>query len=251
MNIADWTCAPESPGLAPDELHVWKASLGPSTGQLESFGNVLNTDERDRRDRFRFKELRQSWSTSRTVLRHIISRYSRIPPAEIQFEHNRYGKPELHQDQNNFDLRFNISHSSDVMVCAISPGMRVGIDIERVREVSDFDLIAGRVFSASGLRHLYALPHEQRLRAFFTCWTRKEAYVKALGLGLSLAPDSFDVTFSPEEPACITRVSDSSVNLSDWLLADLPGDMPFAAAFALEGRISRVKCWLWNWDRPA
>jgi len=249
MNIPDWASAPEVPELVPNELHVWRAPLSPTIDQLDSFGDVLSSDESVRRARFRFEEHRQSWSASRTVLRHVISQYIRVPPGEIRFDYNKYGKPELRRDQNHLDLCSNTSYSSKIMVCAISSGMRVGVDIERVRDLDDLDRLADRVFSATALRSLHELPHDQKIRAFFNCWTRKEAYSKALGLGLSLPPDSFDVTFRLEEPPRITRVSNPSVDLSGWLLADLPLDEQFAGAVAVEGLPSRIRSWLWDWDR--
>jgi 4'-phosphopantetheinyl transferase len=180
------------------------------------FAALLSPAERARAGRFRFESGRAHYLVCRGALRQRLSEVLAIPPAEIEFSYNPYGKPETP------GVHFNVSHAGDYAFIAISKTRVVGVDIERVSRAHLSDRIPERFFSPSEVRALRSLPEPDQLRAFFICWTRKEAYVKARGLGLSLALDSFDVSL--DHPARFLR------GVEGWEIESLPAPEGYAAA---------------------
>ena len=169
---------------------------------LPSDASILSSDERDRAARFRFDRHRNHYIAARSALRQILAEYLGIAPQSIEFTVNEYGKPQLDGPH------FNVSHSAGLAVYAVSRTRQVGIDVERVDPQFAAGQIPEHFFSPVEVASLRALPEHLQLQAFFNCWTRKEAYVKARGLGLSLPLASFDVTLDPGEPARFLRGAD-------------------------------------------
>src|ERR1051326_1991505 len=157
---------------------------------------------------------------------------------DIQFGYGANGKPYF-ADETHRWLRFNLSHSHGVALYAISAEREIGIDVEYVRRVPDVDV--ENIFSASEIAALKALPESVRPRAFFACWTRKEAYIKARGGGLSIPLKSFSVSLSPGEPAALLDASPPA--FSRWSLREIAVDPRYAAAVAVEGSPSRIRYW--------
>lgn len=184
------------------------------------FAELLSPAERARAARFRYESGRSHYTVCRGTLRKRLSEHLSIPPAQIEFSYNRYGKPET------AGVHFNVSHSGDYALIAISRTRVVGVDIERISRAHLSDRIPERFFSPSEVRALRSLPAPDQLRAFFTCWTRKEAYVKARGLGLSLALDSFDVSL--DDPARFLR------GVEGWEIESLSAPPGYAAALVAE-----------------
>ncbi len=156
----------------------------------------LSDDERERAARFRFPHLRERFRNGRGMLRHVLSVTTGAPPAQLQFTYSDKGKPSLPDFPR---LQFNVSHSGDLWACAVSDTTWLGLDIERIRPMPDCDAIARRFFAPSELLALNAFSEGERAAAFFRCWTRKEAYIKALGDGLSRDLASFTVSCADEE----------------------------------------------------
>jgi 4'-phosphopantetheinyl transferase len=179
---------------------------------------ILSAEEQARAARFRFARDRRRFANCRAQVRTILARYLSINPAQIEFRYNEFGKPAVD------GLYFNVSHSHDVAMMAVSQSREVGIDIERIDASFANDNIPERFFSPREVAALRELPSTLQLDAFFRCWTRKEAYVKARGMGLSLALDSFDVTLAPGEPARFLRGAD------DWSVQSLSPIAGYAAA---------------------
>ena len=197
---------------------------------------VLAADECERARRFRFERDRARYVVGRGLLRVLLGRYLATDPVEIRFAYGPYQKPSL----AGTGPRFNLSHSGSVALLAFSAGGEVGIDVER----DDADLarerIPERFFSAAEVRALRALPRALQPRAFLCCWTRKEAFIKARGDGLSLALDSFDVTLVPGQPAAIVRTAWSEEEPTEWSLVDLSDPQHgYIAAVANRG-------WTWR-----
>ncbi len=163
---------------------------------------LLSADEHARAARFRFDIHRTRYSAARAALREILAEYLSVPARSIEFSFNPYGKPFVE------GLHFNLSHSADLAVYAVSRTREVGIDVERLDTQFAAEQIPERFFTETEVASLRALPEHLQLEAFFNCWTRKEAYVKARGLGLSLPLSSFDVTLAPGEPAGFLRGAD-------------------------------------------
>lgn len=203
--------------LARDELHVWRAWLDPGPERVAALHGLLSADERERAARYRFERDRSRYSVGRGLLRLLLSRYTGRSPTAIRFRYGQFGKPEL----EGAGPWFNLSHSGPVALFALSSQAEVGVDVEQ--DHGDFakERIAERFFSPGEVQALRALPVELQARAFLHCWTRKEAFIKARGDGLSLALDSFDVSLEPGHPAVLRRIAFSGEDPAQWRIQDL------------------------------
>jgi 4'-phosphopantetheinyl transferase len=223
--------------IAPDELHVWQTSLQRSAAEVAALRGLLCADERDRADRFRFDRDRSRYTVGRGILRLLLGRYLGRPAARVAFEYGRFEKPRLVGQP----LCFNVSHSGPVALFAFTRLGEVGIDVEL--DDADFarERIAERFFSPAEVSALRALPQSLQSLAFLTCWTRKEAFIKARGDGLSLALDSFDVNLEPGAPAALLRTAWSDEEPGHWSLRDLsdPGN-GYVAAVAVRSAAWRL-----------
>jgi 4'-phosphopantetheinyl transferase len=223
--------------IPPDELHVWSASLERSPVLVAQLRVLLTGDERERASRFRFERDRSRYIVGRGLLRILLGRYLGVAPADVRFEYGAFEKPRL----AGGELWFNLSHSGTIALFAFSARGEVGIDVEL--DDADFagERIAERFFSPAEVRALRSLPAPQQARAFLHCWTRKEAFIKARGDGLSLALDSFDVTLEPGSPAVLLRTAWSDDEPGHWQLLDLsdPGS-GYVAAVAIRSEGWRV-----------
>jgi 4'-phosphopantetheinyl transferase len=182
---------------------------------------------------------------ARGTLRRILARCLKSDPAALHFDYNQYGKPSLAgESATASDLRFNLSHSADLALLAVARGLEVGVDVESIQLETDRLNLARRFFGPGETAALLALPPEQQVGAFYACWTRKEAYLKARGSGLSESLKSFQVSLEPGQPARL--ISTEAGNVDDWSLADLHPWPGFAAALAVEGPLAGVRCWSWT-----
>jgi 4'-phosphopantetheinyl transferase len=242
--ISTWSAPPVLLDLHPHEVHIWRLSLELSPDSVGSLESHLSADESQRAARFRFPADRHRFISSHGCLRDVLARYLHCEPGEIEFSTNKHGKPVL----KHHELEFNLSHSGDFALVAVSQSHRVGVDVERIRAGISSLVIARQYFSKNEFAELEALPLESRETAFFTCWTRKEAYIKAHGLGLSLPLDSFDVSLSPDEPAVLRATRPDSSIASGWTLKSLDFNAGYAAAVAVEGHDLEFALWDWQAD---
>ena len=241
-----WSPAPRDLIIADDEVHVWRAGLDLPLSQVQRLGGILTDDELDRANRFSFAIDRQRFIAARGTLRSILSRYLTIDPGHLRFQYNPYGKPFLDPEFNSYLLNFNLSHSGSMALYAMTRNMEVGVDVERVRSDVEYEEIAKRFFSVNEVAVLRTIPAEEKLEAFYTCWTRKEAYIKAHGEGLSLPLDSFDVSFAPGEPPLSLMTKDGPQERSLWTLLGLKPGLGYIGALAVKGIGCRFRYWEWN-----
>nr|QEO74508.1 4'-phosphopantetheinyl transferase [uncultured bacterium] len=240
--IDSWELAPVQPRARRDEVHVWRTVLTKTASEVESLSGLLVADEQRRAESFRFNRDRAHFIVARGILRKILGLYVQRPPDSLRFSYTPFGKPDL-DDAGNFEtLRFNLTHAGDVVLYAVTLGREIGIDVEYMRAGIDYEEIAGHFFSQREVQTLRALPPELRPRAFFNCWTRKEAYIKARGEGLSLPLDEFDVSLSPDEPAALLSARDPQ-EVARWSLRELTLAPVYVAALAVEGSDWRLRCW--------
>ena len=244
--------------LGTDEVHVWRATLSVGQPVLQSLLNTLSPDECTKAERFHFPKDRDRSIAARAVLRLILSRYLEVKPNDLRFSYNRFGKPALVGHSGADAVHFNMSHSGELALYAIARGREIGVDVEHVREEFASEQIAVRFFSPNEVAMLRALPFNMRTQGFFNCWTRKEAYIKARGEGLSFPLDRFDVSLAPGEPAALLRVGhskaevddeiagDSKLELSQWSLQELSPGRSYAAAIAVQGCGWQLNCWQWT-----
>jgi 4'-phosphopantetheinyl transferase len=242
----NWTVPLRHPELASDEVHVWRARLDRPDEEVRALERTLAPDERARAMRYRFLKDRVHFTVARGILRTLLGRYLLRQPSELQFRSNQYGKPLLEESDGENAPTFNVSHSHGMALFAFARGREVGIDIEYMLPDRAEMAIARRFFSPYEVAALQAVPASQQTQAFFSCWTRKEAYVKTRGLGLSLDLNLFDVSLAPGEPAALLNIREPGQRLTDWALWNLePGD-GYAAALAVKGAPCRVVCWDWT-----
>jgi 4'-phosphopantetheinyl transferase len=214
-----------------DGIHVWLAHLDGQDGRAAACSQLLSPDERLRADRFRFDRDRRRFVVCRGLLRTVLGRELRRPPEDIEFTYGPYGKPAVAAD----DLTFNVSHSDDYALFAVGRGGQMGVDIEHIREVPDLDRLAESAFSAAERATFATLPSSERVAAFYNGWTRKEAYIKARGEGLTRPLDAFDVTLAPGERARLVRVLDEPAEPARWSIWSLTPVEGYAAAICVEG----------------
>ena len=184
-----------------DEIHVWQAALDREEKALAELESTLSLEEKARADRFHFVNDRNRFVVARGLLRELLGRYLQQAPASLEFSYGEHGKPALSGGNASSGLCFNLSHSSGLVAYAIARERNLGIDVERVRAESAGEDIAQRFFSAREVNDLRTLPPEAQVDGFFHCWTRKEAYLKATGMGLHIPLDSFAVSLLPGQPA--------------------------------------------------
>ena len=228
-----WRHTPKPLRLPSGEIHVWRLAHNPQCLPAAAWEDSLSPDEHARAGRFSFHRDRNAYITTRAVLRELLGQYLTKPPKEIQFQYAERGKPALAVAGSppSPPVHFNVSHSRGIALLAFSLERRVGVDVELIRPIENWEDIARRFFSESELAELRTLPPEQHNEGFYTCWTRKESYIKARGEGLHLPLDSFDVTLTPGAPERLT-----AEDASNWTLVSLYPHPGYAAALTAEGQ---------------
>lgn len=244
--VPSWNSPPLDLTLDLGEIHVWRVSLAQTESCLQSLQQTLSTDERTKADRFRFPKDRSQFIVSRGALRAILSRYLNISSHTLRFDYNPYGKPSLIVTQGGNTLRFNLSHSRGMALIAITKNRDIGVDIEGINPNFSGLEIAEKFFSPLENSVLRSLPEHLQATAFFTCWTRKEAYIKAVGKGLSIPLNQFDVSLAPGEPAALLNVEENPEEASKWSLIELFPSSDLVAAVAVAGDCSKLHCWEWT-----
>ncbi len=222
--------------IQPGEVDIWRVWLDQGPEIIRDLGRVLSPQEVNRSNRFRYTRDRNRWIAVRGALRWILGTYLHVNPRGIRISLGEHGKPEL-QDYRGA-LAFNISHSDDLALIALASADRVGIDIEHMRDDAAIEEIWQRSFAFAEQQYLCTLPQSQRMRAFFRIWSRREALVKATGLGLSLAPESIIVGTHSESKMEITL--SLGTEPSWWTLMDISSNN-YAAALAIEGPLTSLK----------
>jgi 4'-phosphopantetheinyl transferase len=236
-----WSQGPSSPSLQSGDVHVWRVDLEQPEAVVQQFRSTLEPDEIFRADRFHFEKGRRAFTVSHGFLRSVISRYLEAKPEALRFSYGPYGKPALDGEHKDATLRFNMSHSRAVGLVALTKSKELGVDVEYIRADFASEDIARRFFSPREVETFNALPKEHQVAAFFRCWARKEAYIKAIGRGLSQPLDGFDVTLAPDVTPALLHADEDDP--SRWTLTDIDVDNDYSAALVVEGPISNIRCW--------
>ena len=244
MNLPKNWLAPPSPlSLKEDEVHIWQVSLDQPYTTLQQLRQVLSGDELARAKRFHFDKDRNHYIVARGTLRLILGDYLNTEPGHLRFSYSDHGKPTLDPPS---DLVFNVSHSGGVALHAVTRGREIGVDIEKVRPMADGEQIAERFFSAEEVEVFLHVPPDQRDEAFFNCWTRKEAYIKAIGEGLSHPLDTFIVSLKPGEPAALLQVKDTPQEVDRWSLYHFEPRAGYIGAVMAEGQALQLRYFIWS-----
>lgn len=243
--------APFSP-LGASDVHVWRFSLDPPTDLFAAFDRSLSDDERRRAARFRMGHLRRRYIAGRGGLRDILSRYLGCVPEAVAFSYGPHGKPGLDGEHRAVGLEFNLTHSHELAMCAVTRVGLVGVDVEEHRAMEEHGRkLIGRFFSPVEQSEFLALPEHDRLASFFRGWTRKEAYLKAVGTGLSTELDSFDVTLGHGVLPALLRVGNDPTEHEAWFLCDLDPGPGYAAALAVRSEAKPVNVSVFELFRPS
>ena len=226
-----------SVALQPNELHVWAVPLH---GDADRYGALLSGPELQRLERFRFADHRRRFQIGHGALRTILAGYLGVDPADVEFAQGPRGKPYVDHPPHSGRTGpyFNLSHSSKLALIAVAT-VEVGVDLEKVRHLESLTEIARRHFSEAEFAALDALQGPARELAFYRCWTRKEAYIKALGEGLSMPLDTFDVSLC-EDPRFLA-CRDGREDPGHWSMVDVTPAAEFVAAAALRARPVTLK----------
>jgi 4'-phosphopantetheinyl transferase len=243
--------------LASREVHVWSLWLDPPPDQVAALRSLLSPDEVERADRFRFDIHRRRFIVGRGILRRMLAAYTGIDPRALRFDYGPKGKPSLVPEQGGEALEFNLSHSEEMALYGVTRDLAkdrqkgavehgLGIDVEHLRPMPDAESIAERFFSVPERDVLRAVPAERKSDAFFNCWTRKEAYIKATGDGLSMPLDRFNVTLAPGEPARMVALDGDPRQGERWSMIHLNPSPGYVGAVAIEGHDWHLVCRQWT-----
>jgi 4'-phosphopantetheinyl transferase len=231
--------------LRADEVHVWRIGLDWLPGRIAELEQGLSQDEREKAGRFHFAIDRKRYVVGRGVLRRLLARCLDTRPDELSFDYSRFGKPGLASAFAQSQLQFNVSHSGDLVLVGLAVGRAIGIDIERIRTDVAVERIAERFFSPRERAALATLEPSRQIDCFFACWTRKEAYIKAHGEGLSLPLDGFDVSLLPAEEPRLLETRPEPAEAQRWVLRELDVGPGYRAALAVEGAAWHLRTWDW------
>lgn len=229
--LIHWAAPPTELQLAPQEIHVWCADRATQAFPLESFAALLSTEEQQRAARFRFATDQEQFLIARALLRILLGRYLQQPPAALHFGYGAQGKPWLLDES---DLRFNVAHSGDLILYAVRKEREVGIDVEWMRTEPSYEMIAEQFFAPAEVAALRAVPLAAQPQVFFNIWTRKEAFIKARGEGLSFPLDAFAVSWEAQQPITL-EVYQFPRESKRWKLYPLNPKAEYVGALAAEG----------------
>jgi 4'-phosphopantetheinyl transferase len=240
-NSSAWLAPPKNISLFDKEIHVWRARLDLDPDSLSRMRSTLAEDEQARADRFHFDRDRNHFIACRGILRELLGSYLTCNPALLQFSYGTFGKPALHLQDSSQPIRFNVAHSNGLALLAFARSCEIGVDLESIRADFASDEIARRYFSKQELAELCALPETMQTQGFFECWTRKEAYIKARGLGLQIPLQSFSVSLTPGKPETL-----QSEDAGGWILRSIEVGPHFAGAIVGEGCDWQPRFWDWT-----
>lgn len=240
-----WRNVPCDFELPDNEVQVWRAMLDRPLSRVQILHQTLSEDEQQRAARFYFDHDRQHYIVARGLLRALLGHYLKVEPAQLRFTYNAYGKPRLVGQPDQPSLSFNLSHSGGFVLYAFARNRTVGIDVEQMRTNLDYEQMAEHVFSPYERQEFCRLAAEQKPDGFFNAWTRKEAYIKARGLGLALPLDQFDVSLHPDQPARLLKTHSEPLAAEQWSLCALTMGSGYKAALVVEGHAWQLRCWQW------
>lgn len=241
-----WVAPPPAPRAQRDQVHVWRAFLDATDAQVDVLHDALAADEQARAARFCFPRDRSRFIVARGLLRTILARYLHVPPEQLRFTLGLQGKPALgHVAGRSSQIRFNVSHCANLALYAISSAREIGIDVEQLRTGFPVEAVAGQFFSAREHDALLVLPPEKRCEAFFTCWTSKEAYLKARGDGLGSSLSCFDVALDPRAPPGLLRSQLGAHEVARWRFQRVHPAADHSGTLVVEGHDWQLRCWSW------
>jgi 4'-phosphopantetheinyl transferase len=244
-----WQTVPRSFALHAHEVHVLRTGLDADPAALGRWRETLSAEELARAERFHAPIDRDRYTAGRGILRALLARYLGTPAGDLRFCQNAHGKPALTPGSGPADLRFNLSHSHGLALFAFTLGREVGVDVEYVRPSLAEKRLAERFFSPLEVDALRALPPSAQPEAFFHCWTRKEAYIKARGAGLSIKLASFTVSLAPDTFRHLPITGHDGPEAGRWWLRPLAPGEGYVGAVAAEGADWSLALWQYEGEK--
>ena len=244
--IRQWKIPPKLLTIETDQVHVWRICLDLQEQNSTKYAYILSENEANKAEKFYFEVDRIRYKVMRTTVRMVLGNYLGIAPGDLEIAYSQYGKPYISTTSMKKDIHFNLSHAGDVGLIAVATSRHIGVDLELVRQESSIESIAKRFFTPEEAGHLLSLPASLQPEAFFTCWTRKEAFVKARGEGLSIPLDQFEVSFYPNNTPKLLCVRNDPGESGRWSMFHLDPGVDYVGALVVEGKDLDVTGWDWS-----
>lgn len=241
----DWLIPEKFPALAEGEIHLWAMSLEVATNRLQVYQQWLAEDECQRASRFLFDKHRYRFTAGRGQVRDILSRYAGLEPGELEFSYSSLGKPSLKTLGSSVDLTFNFSNSSSLGLLSVTRDVELGVDIERLRDVQNMIGLAERFFDKEEVANLKSCSDALQRQNFFHCWTCKEAYLKAVGKGLSFPLNKVLVTLNANQPRYVSIDGDARESVA-WSLTCVKPAPGYLGALACRRLGDRIRTFGWD-----
>jgi len=217
-----------------NDIHIWVVDLDVWNLSCLEAVQELSESEAKKAGRFHFKIHQDRYVKGRFMLRSVLGMYLGSDFYDQEFHTNLYGKPALQKPPDDHSIRFNISNSENICVCAFSQYSEIGIDIEKIHDLPDMDRIIARSFSEEEKRRFCSLPLPGRTQTFFKYWARKEALLKAMGMGMSYSLNKIDIAGNENSPQLVIKIEESDIS-NQWTILDMDIFTGFASALALQG----------------
>ena len=244
-----WQTAPDDIGISPHHVDIWLTSTELREEQVRAHAKYLSQAELARAQKFRSKTGYREYIVTRGLLRQVLSETAGPDLAGVDFMYGEHGKPWLDARVSGKTIAFNVSHSHGLALVALTLGGRLGVDLEKIRPDVEWQDLAARYFAEAEFRALENRLQGDGLKAFYACWTRKEAFVKALGAGVSYGLEQFDVSVGPEEDYAALTIHSQDEDAAGWLVKNLPVPDSHVAAVAVDRPASKFR--LWRADTPS
>ena len=226
------------------EIHLFCISMKQPNSRIQELSRTLSNNEARKKDRLHFAKDRDRYIIRHGALRETLGVYLNKPASDVDIEYTKYGKPIIVETSASSSLQFNLTSSKELALIAVTCMNQIGVDIEYIIDDFPWKDIALSYFSSGEIEQIFSLREESRKRAFFDCWTRKEAYIKASGEGLSNPLDRFEVSICPGDRAQLLHHDEDPQESSRWSLQAIDiGNQKYTAAFAVEGQVNEYKFW--------
>lgn len=220
--------------LHENEVHVWYIDIKEQLTSIDLYWNVLSADEKNKALAYKFEKDKNCAIIARGTLRELLGQYLKTKPSALNFKYSKYGKPRV---INSDEIQFNLSHSGTTILIGFVKNHHIGIDVERIKEI-DYMAVGQHSFSKEELNNLLALDKAYHTQAFYNCWTRKEAFIKAVGSGLSFPLDQFVVSLDSAEKAYLLDTKWNTNEKLQWTLHSIIPDENYIGAFAIKGKVN-------------
>jgi 4'-phosphopantetheinyl transferase len=249
-----WKIPENQLSLTNNQVHIWRAKLDLSANEIVRLETLLSEDEKLRANRFRFPQHRRRFIAARAILREILANYLQINSYALRFEYSDRGKPKLAKSMEASSWQFNVSHSQELALYGFTCHKRIGVDVEYLRPMDDAAKIAERFFSAQESQLIANLTGEQQKQVFFQLWTAKEAYLKAIGVGLvgSLAGVNIDldldIDLDQAKSLALLSIEEDVQAAASWLMYPCVPETNYIATVAIESKTEKQQIDFWNWN---